>query len=437
VSNQNNVFRLRTQHPIIRDDDAGAWRRARTRKGVVVDTPSEEIAARLAGMEANQKASGFDLAAWQREQMALLIERRTAAGFAPDLSDAALYRDDAKRVEIIMASNVKPRPIAWLWEDWLAHGKLHLIAGRPGAQKTTIALDFAAAVTIGGQWPDGTQAASGNVVMWSGEDAVDDTLVPRFLAAGGDPSRMAFIGGVEENRKIRAFDPARDVGDLAAVCADLGQVNLIIVDPVVGVAKTDSHKNAEMRRDLQPLVDLAERTQAAVLGVHHLTKRTEGANPVDRVSGSLAFGAAPRVILFAALDPKGGEPHGALLRAKSNIGPSHGGFAFASETRPLPSDPAVHARRMLWGERIHESAHDVLARFEDKPKKAASKAAVFLREMLKDGPQMAADVIAKAEAAGIAKRTLQWTFTKLGGMSERVGFGKNGALIWQLPKLDA
>ena len=93
------------------------------------------------------------------------------------------------------------------------------------------------------------------------------------------------------------------------------------------IAKGDSHKNAETRRDLQPLVDLAERTQAAVIGIHHLTKRSEGADPVDRVSGSLAFGAAPRVILLSALDPKGGaEPRGVLMRAKSNIGPSHGGY---------------------------------------------------------------------------------------------------------------
>ena len=191
-------------------------------------------------------------------------------------------------------------------------------------------------MTVGGYWPDGSRMAQGNVVVWSGEDAIDDTLLPRFIAAGGDRTHIAFITGVEEDGKSAAFDPAVDMEALADVCDELGNVNLIIIDPVVMIARGDSHKNAETRKDLQPLVDLAERTQAVVIGIHHLTKRSEGANPVDRVSGSLAFGAAPRVILLNALDPKSGaEPRGVLMRAKSNIGPSHGGYSFSAEQRPL------------------------------------------------------------------------------------------------------
>ena len=264
--------------------------------------------------------------------------------------------------------------LAWLWPDWLAHGKLHIFAGRPGCLKTTTAIGFAAGVTVGGYWPDGTRMAQGNVVVWSGEDAIDDTLLPRFIAAGGDREHIAFIAGVEEDGKSRAFDPARDMEALADVCAELGSVNLIIIDPVVMIAKGDSHKNAETRKDLQPLVDLAERTQAVVIGIHHLTKRSEGANPVDRVSGSLAFGAAPRVILLNALDPKGGaEPRGVLMRAKSNIGPSHGGYSFSAEQRPLDDEPDISAQRILWGGYVDKSASDILEEFEGKAKVAAEK----------------------------------------------------------------
>src|SRR6202044_3116132 len=102
----------------------------------------------------------------------------------------------------------------------LAHGKLPGLAGRPGALKTTEALAFAATVTIGGQWPDGLRAIPGKVVFWSGEDAIDDTLLPRFLAADGGPAHICFIRSVEENGKSRSFDPARDMDELAAKCAD-------------------------------------------------------------------------------------------------------------------------------------------------------------------------------------------------------------------------
>ena len=223
-----------------------------------------------------------------------------------------------------------------------------------------------------------SERGSFSVKIWGPVSAIID-----------NPAHIAFIKGVEEDGKSARFDPSRDMEALAEVCAELGGVNLIIIDPVVMIAKGDSHKNAETRKDLQPLADLAEQTQAAVIGIHHLTKRSEGADPVDRVSGSLAFGAAPRVIMLNALDPKGGaEPRGVLMRAKSNIGPSHGGYSFSAEQRPLDDEPDISAQRILWGEYVDKSARDMLEEFEGKAKAAAEakrKAAEFVSEALADG----------------------------------------------------
>jgi putative DNA primase/helicase len=350
-------------------------------------------------------------------------------------------RKSGKKVKIIMGTEIRPRPVTWLWPGWLAHGKLHILAGRPGCLKTTTAMGFAAGVTVGGEWPDGTRISQGNVVVWSGEDAIEDTLLPRFMAAGGDRAHIAFISGVEEDGTKRGFNPSLDIEALMEVCAKLGGVNLIVIDPLVSITKGDSHKNAETRKDLQPLADLAERTQAAVLGIHHLTKRSEGADPVDRVSGSLAFGAAPRVILLSALDPKGGSsgPRGVLMRAKSNIGPSHGGYSFSAEQRPLDDEPDISAQRILWGEYVDKSARDMLEEFEGKAERAQQaqrRAAAFVSEALKDrGPRIAAEVIAEGVAAGFNERTLRRAFKTVGGIAERVGFGKGGAWIWELPGL--
>jgi putative DNA primase/helicase len=328
-----------------------------------------------------------------------------------------------KRVKIIMGTGIAMRPISWVWRDWLAHGKLHIFAGRPGCLKTTTAIGFAG-VTVGGQWPDGTPMAQGNVVVWSGEDAIEDTLMPRFIAAGGDPNHIAFIKGVEEDGKARAFDPSSDIEALAAVCAELGNINLIIIDPVVMIAKGDSHKNAEARKDLQPLVDLAERTQAAVIGIHHLTKRSEGANPVDRVSGSLAFGAAPRVILLNALDPKGGaEPRGVLMRAKSNIGPSHGGYSFTAEQNRLDDEPGISAQRILWGEFVDRSAGDILEEYEG------------MTEALANGPRMAAEVEAEGEKLSFSVWAMRRALKKLGGTTQKASFGTGW--VWELPELSS
>src|SRR5687768_1888482 len=65
-------------------------------------------------------------------------------------------------VQLIRGDAVVPEPLRWLWDGWLAAGKLHILAGSPGAGKTTLALAFAATVSRGGTWPDGTAAKAGN-----------------------------------------------------------------------------------------------------------------------------------------------------------------------------------------------------------------------------------------------------------------------------------
>ena len=87
-------------------------------------------------------------------------------------------------VVLLRADQVKSEPVAWLWPGWLARAKVHVFGGDPGAGKTTIALDLAAIITRGGRWPDGTQAEPGDVLFWSGEDDIGDTLKPRLARAG-------------------------------------------------------------------------------------------------------------------------------------------------------------------------------------------------------------------------------------------------------------
>jgi putative DNA primase/helicase len=145
---------------------------------------------------------------------------------------------------LVRGSSLRPRPIRWLWPGWLAKGKLHVIAGRPGTGKTSIALALAATVTAGGRWPDGTGADPGNVLLWSGEDDCRDTLAPRLLASGADLGRCFFVGDMQAHDGRRPFDPAQDLPALARAAREVGEVRLMVVDPIVAAIRGDSHKNA-------------------------------------------------------------------------------------------------------------------------------------------------------------------------------------------------
>ncbi|MGC9457932.1 MAG: AAA family ATPase, partial [Halothiobacillaceae bacterium] len=158
-------------------------------------------------------------------------------------------------VRTVRGSEIEPEPVKWLWPGWLARGKLHILAGQAGTGKTTIACGLAGPITTGGQWPDGTQAPRGSVIIWSGEDDPADTLVPRLLASGADLERVHFVTGMLESGDERPFDPATDLIFLADAVDRAGDVKLIVMDPIVSAVAADSHKNGEVRRALQPVVD--------------------------------------------------------------------------------------------------------------------------------------------------------------------------------------
>lgn len=229
--------------------------------------------------------------------------KRALAAFAPvngsayrPMADSALAADlGLPDVHLTRGDAITPEPIRWIWDGWLAAGKLHMLAGAPGCGKTTAALSFAATLTAGGRWPDGTTVAPGNVLIWSGEDDPKDTLVPRLVVMRADMSKVHFVGGVRIGAETMPFDPAVHLPALASKAQSIGNVRLLLVDPVVSAVPGHSHQNAETRRSLQPLVTLAEQLDCAVLGISHLSKGTGGRAPIDRVNGSLAFVALPRV----------------------------------------------------------------------------------------------------------------------------------------------
>ena len=180
ASTQRLVRRLQRRLPRSGSSPAG---RALTDKPDYLDEADEDGFARL--VEATRK-------------------RRPAAAPVRAAAPATPPHDTAT-VEFQTAASVTPQAIEWLWPGWLARGRLHLLAGQPGAGKTTLALDFAAIISSGGVWPDAARANQGCVVIWSGEDDPADTLVPRLIAEGADLRRDSFRSGHQRGRPIPRF----------------------------------------------------------------------------------------------------------------------------------------------------------------------------------------------------------------------------------------
>lgn len=343
-------------------------------------------------------------------------------------AEPRLMRDS---VVLTCGSDLTPEPYRWLWQYWLAMGKLHILAGAPGQGKTTIALAMAATITIGGRWPDGSRCAPGNVLIWSGEDDPADTLVPRLMAAGADRARCFFIEGARRDGEVVPFDPARDLGQLLEAIEKIGGISLLVIDPVVSAVTGDSHKNTEVRRALQPLVDLAAKCDCAVLGITHFAKGGQGTDPAQRVVGSVAFTAVARVVMVAA-KVKGdeeGQDTRILARSKSNIGPDDGGFQYHLEqSEPLPG---IHASHIAWGKAVEGTARELLTDPDDGPQDDASDAVELLRAELDSVLWTSCDEAAKPlKAAGFSKKQIWAASKKVGVMRKKDGM--KGGWMWRL-----
>jgi putative DNA primase/helicase len=376
------------------------------------------------------------------------VERAIASATTPASGehqcgeDGAPAGEYARDVSLIRASDVTPEAITWLWDGWLAAGKMHVFGGAPGTGKTTISMGLAATVTTGGRWPDGTRSIAGNVVIWSGEDDPADTLIPRLALSGADLTRVYFIADIRAGNERRSFDPARDMEPLRRKLAEIGGVRLLIVDPLVSAIAGDSHRNAEVRRGLQPLVDLAGAMRCALLGITHFSKGTSGRDPVERLTGSLAFGALARVVLVAAKHQEEGEDGRTVrlfCRAKSNIGSDDGGFEYDLHQAELKTHPGIFASSVVWGAAVEGAARELLATADatgdDGEGGTLADAKRFLADLLADGPLPTKTIKADADGAGYSWATIRRAQKALG--IEPAKESMKAGWVWRMPGQDA
>ena len=342
-------------------------------------------------------------------------------------------------VQVTCATAIKPKSIGWLWNGWLARGKLEVFAGRAGTGKTTVAIALAATVSIGGRFPDGTRSPVGNVLIWSGEDSAEDTLVPRLIAAGADLSKVHFIGDVKHGDETRSFDPAIDIVSLDHAATRIGNISMLIVDPIVNAVAGDSHKNGEVRRALQPLVDFGEKLGCAVLGISHFSKGTGGKEPLERVTGSLAFGALARIVLATTKITEGETSRRIFCRAKSNIGPDDGGFEYSLNQKEIDGYPGLFSSYVLWGNAVEGSARELLSEPDNRESGEQDSTALddakdFLSELLKDGSLPQKQIEIDAKGASHSMRTVRRAKTDLSVKSVKMLDGWHWKLASNMSK---
>jgi AAA domain/Domain of unknown function (DUF3854) len=329
----------------------------------------------------------------------------------------------------VLASDVKPEEVRWLWRNRIPRGKLTIFDGDPDEGKSTVTLDLAARLTRGRTMPDGCQTGCvpAGVVMISLEDGVADTIRPRLESAGAALERVRIVSAIKDARGFNRTPTIPD--DLPAIEAAVRDVNaaLLVIDPLVAMLgpQTNSYRDQDIRRALAPLADLGERTGVAVICVRHLNK-TGGSNPKYRGGGSIGIiGAARAAFLFA--DAPGRDGVHVMAPVKGNLWRSKPA-ALEYVIVEKGGQPVIE-----WQGESQYSAQSLLAQPESiEESNALTDAKNFLRQFLKDGPRDATDVIQEARRAGVSERTLYRAKASLGIVSSKPGMAEGW--LWEFPK---
>lgn len=192
--------------------------------------------------------------------------------------------------------------------------------------------------------------------------------------------------------------------------------------------RVDTHVDAAVRAVLAPLADLAARRDIAVVGVMHLRK--SDASAVLRVSGSVGFVAAARIVWGFGADPDNPDRH-IMIAVKNNLAPMGQGLAYR-----ITVDPGRDAPRLEWLKDEVTLSPDEVLNSDPRHRRARAhrqgRAEEWLKELLSNGPVPQQHVENAADREEFSWRTVVRAKATLRVVSKRMGF----AWFWKLPEQD-
>jgi hypothetical protein len=426
-------------------DEKEVARQVRGLVGWAARHPSEE-----------ERATG--MARWH-----LAVRRAGRAPRAPRAKTSALW--------LPFADVALSGPLRWVWRGKLPENAVTLLAGRPKLGKSLLTIWLAAQLSRGLLF-GAHYGKPARTLLIPAEDPVDPIVKGRLVAAGADEflvgtlasrpptltrgdlggldglerasrsegriverdsdqahqDRQLSHGGLERGRggldRAGALARRITIPDEYPLLEQLiveNEIALLVLDPINSFlsSKIDSHKDAEIRRVLDPLGAMAARRRFAALAVVHLNRRTD-TDVLNRILGSTGYGGSARSILTFGLDPE--DETRRVVAAEGNwqrenhseVFEIHGVTVFPNADPEERTQPAL----------VHVGTSDLdssdLVDRVDDDRAAFDQAKEFLLGELALGPVPVADLRRGAEANAIAWRTVERAKKRLGVEARRI-----------------
>ena len=320
---------------------------------------------------------------------------------------------EENEVNLIKGSDIEPKEVDWLWYPYIPYGKVTIVQGDPGEGKSTFVLALAALLTKGKPLPFTNEETEPiNVIYQNTEDDAEDTVIPRFINAGGDINRIFFI---DEKDKALSFSDDR----IGRAIKKTG-ARVIIFDPLTSYIGSDISINLanEVRTRFNYLIEVAKETKCAVIIVGHMNKMS-GTKAIYRSLGSIDVIGSARSCLVIGTPEEDPETR-VMAVQKCNLAEKGMAVSFS-----------VHEGKVTWLEQIEMTADELLGSYVSGGNRITKleKAKEVLLEMLSEGETPQQDIIATMKEYGISKRTAENAKAELGIKSVK----NANVWSWKLP----
>lgn len=326
----------------------------------------------------------------------------------------------------VKASDVEPKELDWLWKDRLLTGNINILAGDPGLGKSMITIDIAARASSGRDFPDGSPCNQCDVLYSTTEDGIEDTVVPRLIAAAADLDHIEIVQGVKAvNQSELPLLLNEHMTFLDEKLTNNPNIKVLILDTLqshIGSA-VSTNNNSSVRGVMTPLKRLAEKHHVSVICIEHLTKsKTErGDNATYRIQGSIAFAGAARSVWIVAKDQEDLSGKRRYLQAsKTNLAPDNQGLGLAYEICGPTGRPYIHWLETNVATPIGELLRSPDAGTDTQDGSELGRCIDWLDSVLTEA-MPAKEIEAGAKAEMIALRTLKRAKEDRGVRSEKRG----------------
>jgi RecA-family ATPase len=298
---------------------------------------------------------------------------------------------DGRRARITWADEIRIRPVIWAWSDdgagRLPAGSLSVAAGREGTGKSSFGIWLTAQITRG-TLPGSLHGTPRRVLYAAVEDSWEHTLAPRLKAAGADLRMVGRFDVVADDDEQVMMCLPSDNRLLEAAIAE-HHVAAVVLDPLMSLlsGQIDSHRTHDVRKALDPLARMADRTGCLMLGIAHFNKGS-GTDPSSLITGSGAFKDVPRSVFGFVRDSDSDDGTRVMTQTKNNLGrdelPS---LKYVIETAYIDTPEGVaEVGRLVWQGESDRTATDILRDAGTPPedRDERSDAASWLRDYLLD-----------------------------------------------------